>query len=322
MSTPAPRLRDGLAVFSLDHNRVQIGLAAPVILDDLTASQAAYVASLERYASHLGATSPRDSTAGALLERLGALGVLAEADADALQRPPRVVTVHGADALGTAIGTCLAQAGIDRVIFDDDRPVARGNAQHVRNVSVAATRAQDAARVVNDTTAGGAISARHAASDVEVIVAFGVPPVTLTHDLMARDQPHLPVVTDELGITVGPLVIPGQTACLTCIGIERTDRDPAWPYVALQCNGERAPRASAAIRAIATGLAVDAVLGYLDGSSASHSRWRIEERVSTGTGPELGIRIAKDRTFVHPGCGCHDPLVVGDDLKNLQAILF
>lgn len=320
MSTPAPRLRDGLAVFSLDHNRVQIGLAAPVILDDLTASQAAYVASLERYASHLGATSPRDSTAGALLERLCALGVLAEVDA--APRPPRVVTVHGADALGTAIGACLAQSGIDRVIFNDDRPVARGDAQRARNVSVAATRAQDAARVVNDMTAGGAISARHAASDIEVVVAFGAPHVSLIHDLMARDQPHLPVVTDELGITVGPLVIPGQTACLTCIGIERTHRDPAWPYVALQCNGERAPRASAAVRSIAAGLAVDAVLGYLDRASASHARWRIEERVSTVAEPELGILIAKDRVFAHPGCGCHEPLVVGDDLENLQTILF
>jgi hypothetical protein len=33
---------------------------------------------------------------------------------------------------------------------------------------------------------------------------------------------------------VGPLVIPGETSCLSCADLHRSDRDAAWPAIAAQ----------------------------------------------------------------------------------------
>ena len=56
----------------------------------------------------------------------------------------------------------------------------------------------------------------------------------LLRDLHAARVPHLPVrVRDGTGM-VGPLVIPGVTSCLGCADLHRTDRDAAWPALAIQ----------------------------------------------------------------------------------------
>lgn len=51
--------------------------------------------------------------------------------------------------------------------------------------------------------------------------------------LMRHDVPHLPVVVGD-GVTVGPVVVPGATACTWCLELARTDHDPCWPAVAAQ----------------------------------------------------------------------------------------
>ena len=56
----------------------------------------------------------------------------------------------------------------------------------------------------------------------------------LLRDLHVARVPHLPVrVRDGTGM-VGPLVIPGVTSCLGCADLHRTDRDAAWPALAIQ----------------------------------------------------------------------------------------
>ncbi|MGM0384888.1 MAG: hypothetical protein ACQERF_02740 [Actinomycetota bacterium] len=51
--------------------------------------------------------------------------------------------------------------------------------------------------------------------------------------LMRHDVPHLPLVVGD-GVTVGPVVVPGATACTWCLELARTDADPCWPAVATQ----------------------------------------------------------------------------------------
>ena len=56
----------------------------------------------------------------------------------------------------------------------------------------------------------------------------------LLRDLHAARVPHLPVrLRDGTGM-VGPLVIPGVSSCLGCADLHRTDRDAAWPVLAVQ----------------------------------------------------------------------------------------
>lgn len=52
--------------------------------------------------------------------------------------------------------------------------------------------------------------------------------------LTASDIPHLPIELSGDRVVVGPLVIPGATACLACVHAERRERDPEWPFVAAQ----------------------------------------------------------------------------------------
>lgn len=51
---------------------------------------------------------------------------------------------------------------------------------------------------------------------------------------LSRDVPLLPVVLGEETVDVGPLVVPGVTACLHCVGCHRSDEDAAWPLIAAQ----------------------------------------------------------------------------------------
>ncbi len=57
---------------------------------------------------------------------------------------------------------------------------------------------------------------------------------------LRRDIAHLPIVFGEVAVTIGPLVVPGATACLTCIETRRTAADAAWPAVAPQLWGRSA----------------------------------------------------------------------------------
>jgi hypothetical protein len=51
---------------------------------------------------------------------------------------------------------------------------------------------------------------------------------------LRADRPHLPVIASGRTVRVGPLVIPGETACTTCVDLAERDRDEAWPRIATQ----------------------------------------------------------------------------------------
>ncbi len=58
---------------------------------------------------------------------------------------------------------------------------------------------------------------------------------------MAADVPHLPVIFGEQSITVGPVIIPGVTACVSCIERHRSDADEAWTAIGPQIWGRSSP---------------------------------------------------------------------------------
>lgn len=55
--------------------------------------------------------------------------------------------------------------------------------------------------------------------------------------LMTADVTHLPIELAGDRVVVGPLVVPGTTACLACLHAHRTDADARWPLVAAQLLG-------------------------------------------------------------------------------------
>ncbi|UTT61757.1 hypothetical protein [Microcella humidisoli] len=73
---------------------------------------------------------------------------------------------------------------------------------------------------------------------------------------LRRDIPHLPMVFGEAAVTVGPLVLPGESGCLACVEQRRTLDDPARPAIAAQLWGTAAAAETAPL---ATEAAVEAL---------------------------------------------------------------
>lgn len=109
---------------------------------------------------------------------------------------------------------------------------------------------------------------------------------------LRRDRPHLPVVFGEVAVTVGPVVIPGETACLRCVEQWRASEDPARTVLATQLWG-RPAAAETATTALAAGLAVR---GMLRTGPAGASLC-----IDALTGATASAEWSP-----HPACGCRE----------------
>ena len=132
-------------------------------------------------------------------------------------------------------------------------------------------------------------SAAPATQTVHVLANAWVSDPFAVRRLMAADLPHLPVTADDRGLTIGPLVVPGDTACTRCLDLHRTDADPRWPMAATQLRITKWPPVSRELTEAATGLAL---LALRPGAPV----WRIEH-----------VRVGEVRVEPHPECGCITP---------------
>jgi len=65
--------------------------------------------------------------------------------------------------------------------------------------------------------------------DLLLVVSCGEPARAVFDEAHRHGISHLSVVLDEDRVRVGPMVVPGITPCLTCLDLNRTDWDHAWP---------------------------------------------------------------------------------------------
>lgn len=114
--------------------------------------------------------------------------------------------------------------------------------------------------------------------------------------LVASGTPHLwSHVRDGLAI-VGPLVIPGETSCLRCQDLHRTDSDPAWPHLVLAWEQSRHPRPAAATESLLSALVVRQCLPIVEGGRPATLSATLEEQPD-GRWDHRGWPA-------HPACGC------------------
>jgi hypothetical protein len=119
---------------------------------------------------------------------------------------------------------------------------------------------------------------------------------------LCRDQvPHLAVSASEAIGVVGPLVLPGKSACLRCLDLTRAEHDPAWPLILAQLNGAAADPAACdtVLAAMVAAQATAQALAFIDRGPAAAA-------VINGT---LDIVLPgwqwRRRTWpAHPRCGC------------------
>jgi hypothetical protein len=100
----------------------------------------------------------------------------------------------------------------------------------------------------------------------DLAVLLGTPVQELGASLMRDRIPHLAASAGEAIGVVGPLVLPGRSACLRCLDLARTDRDPAWPLILAQLAG-RQPDPMACDAPLASAVAAQAAaqaLAFID----------------------------------------------------------
>jgi hypothetical protein len=236
-------------------------------------------------------------------------------------RRRRCVRVVGAGRTGAAVAATLAATGVGQVLVVD--PAAAGP----DDLSPAGLHAddlggsrQDAAqraigRVLGVLGAlGGPSPATAAEPDLVVLVDRDVADAAATTELLATDTPHLSVVVREGGLVVGPLVLPGRSACLRCLDLHRAERDPGWPRVLAQLLGGRGTPATTAEEVasaqLAASLASLQVLGVLDAARAADgSKDPATRPAAVSATLEIDLPdglISRREWAVHPGCGCAD----------------
>jgi hypothetical protein len=100
----------------------------------------------------------------------------------------------------------------------------------------------------------------------DLAVLVGRHPLELRASLMREQIPHLAAAADEAIGIVGPLVIPGCTACLRCMDLTRADRDPAWPLILAQMVGRQPdpPACDAPLAAAVAAHAAAQALAFID----------------------------------------------------------
>ncbi|MCX5228531.1 TOMM precursor leader peptide-binding protein [Streptomyces sp. NBC_00233] len=112
--------------------------------------------------------------------------------------------------------------------------------------------------------------------------------------------PHLYAGVLEATGVVGPLVLPGGTACARCLQEERTDRESDWPRLLAQWrSGARhpLPACDLGLATAVAGLAAAHALAFLDGDlpASTGTRWATSL-------PMLEWRA--ERLRPHPACPC------------------
>jgi bacteriocin biosynthesis cyclodehydratase domain-containing protein len=265
----------------------------------------------------------RGADAGAaedLLRRLVDAGVLVDAAAvERLVRRRAEATVavagDGPLAVGLAAGLAVAAVGTLQLAAGSGGPV---RARDVGTGLLDGDRGRPRGEALADAVRRVVPGARAGPQPTRpspcfyVLADAAAPDPVLVAELHATRIAHLPVrLRDGVGV-VGPLVLPGRSACLGCLELHRRGRDPGWPAVAAQLmnrEGSGEPATAAATAA----LGVAQVLAALDAAAGSD---RNEEAGSAAGPPALGATLELDlaagvllrrRWSGHPDCTCGAP---------------
>ncbi|HUR13661.1 MAG TPA: hypothetical protein VM097_04130 [Mycobacteriales bacterium] len=202
------------------------------------------------------------------------------------------VVVHGAGRVGGPLAALLSDAGVGTVDLRD--PADAG----WEDVAVGGLRPAEVG-----TARGTALSAR--------LRSVGSPRqptlVVLTEDVpeplarvLVRDRvPHLVLRAEGLVGVVGPLVLPGRSACLRCLALVQEAIDPDWPHLL--------PYAEPGLRSVV------ASHGVLAAAVAAQGALQALELIEGGTPASVGGSLELElpgwrwrrRTWPpHPGCDC------------------
>jgi len=183
-----------------------------------------------------------------------------------VRRSGAYVRIYGAGKVGSVIATLLAAAGIGHVSSRDPGTVSAADLipGGLSEADIGAPRSAGVASAIRRTAPGTRTDDDARRPDLAVLTGRHGP--ELAAGLLADEVPHLTATAGEAIGVVGPLVIPGRSACLHCLDLARAGRDSAWPQVLAQIIG-RQPSTPACDCVLAASVAAQAcaqVLMFVD----------------------------------------------------------
>ena len=227
------------------------------------------------------------------------------------RRAMRVLVV-GAGRVGSLVAALLGAAGVGHVAIRDDavataRDAAPGGLCPTDDGRPRVVGAVEAAQRAGGTSVEGSVRPPNAIDCVDADFAvlaldgwLAAPQGVL--DLFAgAGLPYVVTGVRETVGVVGPLVLPGRTACPRCLDLHRTERDPDWPAVVAQlATAARGavPSCDVALAAGTAALTVGQVLAHFMGPGFSRC-----------VGATLELRLphwtVRRRAWTtHPCCPC------------------
>jgi hypothetical protein len=268
-----PALKPGLLTVWRDRDTLQIGIDPRRAVALTGMGSAGWVISLldgsRERAQVIAAASERGippQTTERVLTLLAAGGALEDYPAGTYRALPAELRSRLAPELAAA---SLAHGDSD----GGARALARRQAGRVR-VCGRGPIAAGIRGILTSAGVGGVIStgdwpaatAAPAAGWADLAVLIGTPDPQVAARLVREQIPHLIATGSEAIGTVGPLVIPGWSACLRCMDLTRAERDPAWPLISAQLAGRQpdTPACDAVLAAAVAAQAAAQALAFVD----------------------------------------------------------
>lgn len=232
------------------------------------------------------------------------------------RRSRAAVLITGLGRTGSTIAQSLAAAGVGTLLLEDHYLVSASDvgAGSFRLCDIGMSRPAAVRRQIHHIDPTVQAHALHRAGaggkeasfftlDLVIHVANDITDEQLQAELMHKDQPHLPVVLRDRDVLIGPLVVPGHTACIGCVDRHRGDQDPQWAGI---CRTMRtrasieaeAPPEESATALFAAGSAVLQSLLLIDGVNRP-SGWSMVTQLRTADGSSTTHSYEP-----HPACGC------------------
>ncbi|HEX6757186.1 MAG TPA: hypothetical protein VF086_02060 [Propionibacteriaceae bacterium] len=254
-----------------------------------------------RAAQAAGLTKPQMRWA---LDALTAAGLVTERGAapytDALARLQ--VRLIGAGSVGYQIARVLVASGLGTLYVYDNEPPDPALYPSAGVLTYRAEALRSALAEADTTICTLSHWSKPEAAPLDLtIVGCDRPELdrVITDHLLRIDQPHLVVRCWGNGVSVGPLVLAGQTSCLSCADLARSDADPQWPVVLSQLSRLRV-ESPPALLAWAASTAAAQALAYLHGELPESAGATLEL-----SWPDFVTRLRRWAT--HPDCGCGWP---------------
>lgn len=278
----------------------------PPVLADMLDELVAPVGRAGLVARAVGRGADADAAEQLLRELVGAGAVVDAAGPGhrARLRADATVVVEGDGPLAVGVVLGLVRGGVGTVHVGTSGPVLDSD---LGTGYLDTDRGQDRSAAIRtaatrlDPDAAVTAVPRRLLPDLVVLTDALVPEPARVAQLQAAGTAHLLArLRDGVGV-VGPLVLPGRSACLGCLELRRRAGDPDWPIVAAQLVGRRG-HADPATTAATAALAAAQALAALDGTASGGARpptleVTLELDVTAGT-------LTRRSWTPEPGCGC------------------